>query len=67
MIKMELKNRIKENRARLDITQEDLAKMVGISRVTLGTIEKGTRKVDLINAMKIAIVFDITVDSLFYL
>ena len=63
---LKLRNRVKENRGRLDITQEKLAKLVGISRVTLGNIERGSRKTDLITAMKIAIAFGRSVPELFY-
>lgn len=61
-----LRNRIKENRGRLNLTQLELAKLAGISRVTLGTIERGSRKTDLITAMKIAIAFEVSVPDLFY-
>ena len=61
-----LKNRIKENRGRLDITQIELAKLTGVSRVTVGSIERGSRKTDLITAMKIAMVFERSVPELFY-
>jgi len=39
---MPLKTRIKEFRARYDLTQEDLAKMVGVRRETILFLEKGT-------------------------
>jgi putative transcriptional regulator len=36
-----MKTRLKEFRARYDLTQEDLAKMVGVTRKTIIFIERG--------------------------
>ena len=36
-----IKNRIKEYRAKYDMKQEDLAKLVGVRRETIGNLEKG--------------------------
>ena len=36
-----MKNRIKELRARYDMTQEDLARKVGVRRETIVFLEKG--------------------------
>lgn len=36
-----MKTRIKEFRARYDLTQEELAKMVGVTRKTIVFVEKG--------------------------
>ncbi len=36
-----MKTRLKEFRARYDLTQEDLAKMVGVTRKTIVFIERG--------------------------
>ncbi len=36
-----MKNRIKELRARLDITQDELARKVGVRRETIVFLEKG--------------------------
>ena len=36
-----IKNRMKEHRARLGLKQEDLAKLVGVRRETIGNLEKG--------------------------
>jgi len=37
----ELINHIKQHRARLDMTQEELASRIGVSRQTIISIEKG--------------------------
>lgn len=39
-----LKNRIREYRAKYDMKQEDLAKLVGVRRETIGKLEKGIYK-----------------------
>ena len=36
-----IRNRMKEHRARLGLKQEDLARMVGVRRETIGNLEKG--------------------------
>ena len=42
----EMKNRIKVIRAELNLSQEKLAALAGLSRVTLVNIEKGTANPD---------------------
>ena len=39
--RMKLANHIKQHRARLDLTQQDLAERVGVRRQTILAIEKG--------------------------
>jgi len=39
--KVNLKNRLKVARAELDISQEQLANLAGVSRQTIGSIESG--------------------------
>ena len=51
---MKFKNRIKEFRARYDLTQDDLAKMVGVRRETILYLEKGKYNPSLILAHQIA-------------
>ena len=41
IIYMKLINHIKQHRARLDLTQQDLAERVGVRRQTILAIEKG--------------------------
>ena len=52
-----IKNRIKEYRARYDMKQEDLAKLVGVRRETIGNLEKGRYNPSLVLAWNIAKVF----------
>jgi putative transcriptional regulator len=49
-----MKTRIKELRARLNMTQEDLAKKVGVRRETILFLERGKYNPSLILAYKVA-------------
>ena len=62
---MSFKTRIKELRARYDLTQEDLAKKVGVRRETILYLEKGKYNPSLKLAYDIAIVLKTTIDDLF--
>ncbi|MEZ5334523.1 MAG: helix-turn-helix transcriptional regulator [Methanolobus sp.] len=60
-----MKTRIKELRARYDMTQEDLANRVGVRRETIGFLEKGKYNPSLKLAYKVAKTLETTVDELF--
>jgi len=60
-----MKNRIKEFRARYDLTQEDLAKKVGVRRETIVFLESGKYNPSLNLAHEVAKVLKTTVDGLF--
>ncbi len=60
-----LRTRIKELRARYDLTQEDLAKKVGVRRETILFIEKGNYNPSLNLAHDIAKALHSTIDELF--
>lgn len=60
-----IKNRIKEYRARDGMKQEDLAKLVGVRRETIGNLEIGRYNPSLKLAMDIAKVFHCTIEELF--
>lgn len=62
-----ISNRIKELRARDNLTQEDLAKKVGVTRQTIISIEKGEYVPSLTLGMKIAHELKTTVEELFTL
>ena len=64
---MELRNRVKELRARYNLTQGDLGKLVDASRQTISLIERGDYSPSILLVLKIAKVLKITVDELFYL
>jgi len=58
-------NRIKELRARHDLTQEELARRVGVRRETIVHIEKGRYNLSLLLAWRITRELDTTLDELF--
>jgi len=60
-----MKTRIKEFRARHDLTQEALANMVGVRRETVVFLEKGKYNPSLKLAYRIARALDTTLDELF--
>ena len=62
-----MKNTIKVERAILDITQEDLAKMIGVSRQTINSIEKNRYVPSTVLALKLSKVFNKPVNSFFEL
>ena len=60
-----MRTRIKELRARHNLTQEDLAKKVGVRRETVLYLEKGKYNPSLKLAHDIAKVLQTTIDDLF--
>ena len=60
-----VKTRIKELRARHNLTQEDLAKLVGVRRETILSIEKGNYYPSVKLAHDIAKVLQTRMDDLF--
>jgi putative transcriptional regulator len=62
---MKLFNHIKQHRARLDLTQEDLALKVGVRRQTILSIEKGKYVPSALLAFQIARELGMKVDELF--
>ena len=62
---MSFKTRIKEFRARYDLTQEELAKLVGVRRETIVHLERGKYNPSLKLAHDLARALGTTVDELF--
>jgi len=62
---MQFKTRIKELRARYDLTQDDLARQVGVRRETILYLEKGKYNPSLMLAHQIAKTLKTTIDELF--
>jgi putative transcriptional regulator len=60
-----IKNRMRELRARYQMSQEELAKKVGVRRETIGNLEKGRYNPSLVLAWNIAKVFDVTIEEVF--
>jgi putative transcriptional regulator len=62
-----LRNRLKDHRAARGWTQADLAVMAGVSRKTINTIENEVFTPSALLALKLAQVFTVAVEDLFYL
>jgi len=62
---MSFRTRIKELRARYNLTQEDLAKKVGVRRETILYLEKGKYNPSLMLSHEIAKALKTTIDDLF--
>ena len=62
---MMFRTRMKELRARYDLTQEDLAKQVGVRRETVLYLEKGKYNPSLKLAHDVAKALRTTIDELF--
>lgn len=60
-----MKNVIKVQRAIKDMTQEELARKVDVTRQTINAIEKGKYNPSLDLAFKLAWLFDMTIEELF--
>ena len=64
---MELKNRLKEHRARLGINQQSLGQLVGASRQTISLIERGDDSPSVTLALRIAKTCNVNVEDIFEL
>ncbi len=62
-----MKNLVKVERARQDMTQAQLAEALGVSRQTIHAIEKNKFNPSVTLALKMARFFDVTVEYLFEL
>lgn len=62
-----MKNFLKVERARQNITQAELAARVGVSRQTINSIEIGKYVPSTLLALKIASVFGVSLDHIFML
>ena len=62
-----MRNRLKVERAELDITQEELAKRIGVSRQTINSIEKNRYVPSTVLALKLSQVFNKSVNEFFIL
>ncbi len=60
-----MKNKIKVFRAMHDLTQEDLAAAIGVTRQTILAIEKGKYVPSLDLAFRIARHFDVSIEEVF--
>ncbi|MFY9114475.1 MAG: helix-turn-helix transcriptional regulator [Dethiobacteria bacterium] len=65
MMKVVIRSRIKELRARYDLTQEQLANIVDVRRETIGYIENNKYNLSLILAYKISRALNSTIEEVF--
>ncbi len=63
---MPLYNRLKEYRAKIGVNQQQMGKMAGVSRQTISQIERGDYSPSVTLALKIAKVFDVKVEDIFW-
>lgn len=60
-----MKNRIEEIRKARGIRQEDFAKVLGVSRQTISSLERGRYNPSIFLAYKIAKYFEMTIEEVF--
>ena len=60
-----MKNRIEEIRKEKGIKQEDFAKLLGVSRQTISSLETGKYNPSIFLAYKIAKYFEMTIEEVF--
>ncbi len=60
-----MKNKLKVYRAMYDLTQEELANKLGVTRATINAIEKGRYDPSLRLAFKMARFFEVTIETIF--
>ncbi|WP_134217256.1 MULTISPECIES: helix-turn-helix transcriptional regulator [Pelotomaculum] len=60
-----MKNKLKVYRAMHDLTQEELANKLGVTRATINAIEKGRYDPSLKLAFKIARFFEVAIETIF--
>ena len=62
---MPLYNRLKEYRARLGVNQQEMGSLVGVSRQTISSLEKGRYNPSILLAFKIARYFGQSIEDIF--
>lgn len=67
MEKKRLRNTLKIERAKRNLTQEQLAELVGVTRKTINTVENGIYIPSTYLALKLARALKVTVEELFQL
>ena len=60
-----MKNRLEEFRKSKDLSQEDLAAILEVSRQTIGSLEKGRYNPSILLACKIARYFGTSIEEIF--
>lgn len=62
---MPLYNHLKEYRAKINVNQQEMGRLVGVSRQTISQIERGDYSPSVTLAIKIAKVFNARVEDIF--
>ncbi len=62
-----IRNTLKVQRAKKDLTQEQLAHLVGVTRKTINSVEKGKYVPSTYLALKLSRVLEVPVEELFQL
>ena len=62
---MPLNNHLKEFRAKLNVNQQEMGKLAGVSRQTISQIERGDYSPSVTLALKLAKICQVTVEDLF--
>lgn len=62
-----LRNNMRVLRAKKDLTQEQLAELVDVTRTTINFVERGRWVPSTVLALKIAAVFEVPFEEVFYL
>ena len=63
---MPLYNRLKEYRAKIGVNQQQMGKLAGVSRQTISQIARGDYSPSVTLALKIAKVFNVNVEDIFW-
>ena len=64
---MVLRNRLKERRAAMNVNQQEMGRLCGVSRQTISLIERGDSSPSVTLALTIANICGVTVEEIFYL
>lgn len=62
---MPLNNRLKEYRTKINVNQTQMGNLVGVSRQTISQIERGDYSPSVTLALKIAKIFNASVEDIF--
>ncbi len=62
---MPLYNHLKEYRAKLNVNQCEMGRLVGVSRQTISQIERGDYSPSVTLTLKLARVFEVSVEDIF--
>ena len=62
---MILRNRLKERRAALNVNQQEMGRLCGVSRQTISLIERGDYSPSVTLALKLAMICEVQVEDIF--